>query len=673
MLAPLVVAGYTSIAFGLASGCPRTEKRGRPALATSQKGATPMASLRRVYYTRPIPLTAERVTHKNKPAVRFLGDDGKSIVAPITRNGKRCRVPSSKWYGQYTDSSGVVRRVPLSENKTAAQQMLHELVRQTEMEKVGITDPFRAHRIRPLDEQLDAYRQFHADKGNTGRQTSQAVRRCEKVFEGCGFARLADLEEEAALRWLKQQHSRPRSEGGIGPQTFNHYVTALKAFGNWLVRSRRAQDNAFRHMGKLNVEVDIRHERRPLSPDEYSRVLDAAQCGDIYRKLAGPDRRMLYLVGGVTGLRATELASLTPESFTLDAETPVVVVEAAYSKHRRRDEVPLHPDLVSELRGWLAGKTPGERDWPGKWAQHNEGCDMMRRDLETARAAWVEEAGSNPCERGQRERSDFLTYRDSAGRVADFHSLRHTFITDLVKAGVAPKDAKELARHSTITLTMDRYSHVTVRDTAAAVARLDFPGNPKPDREILQATGTDGSPLTPSLALPYPKLALAADSRGGESGVGEEITPEPKVDVTCLPGGVLETNEDDRGREKRVHPAGVEPATFGSVVLCPGTRPICSNLLKIAVSACPFTGCHLSRRGVSLPQFTDFNPLFPEFWGDSGAVSIQFQTIVRLLSYLESLRPSVQVTEGRSHPVTGPVTARVKLLPTPSHISSGLQ
>jgi hypothetical protein len=35
--------------------------------------------------------------------------------------------------------------------------------------------------------------------------------------------------------------------------------------------------------------------------------------------------------------------------------------------------------------------------------------------------------------------------------VADLHALRHTFITELVKAGVAPKDAKELARHSTIT------------------------------------------------------------------------------------------------------------------------------------------------------------------------------------------------------------------------------
>jgi hypothetical protein len=32
--------------------------------------------------------------------------------------------------------------------------------------------------------------------------------------------------------------------------------------------------------------------------------------------------------------------------------------------------------------------------------------------------------------------SDFLAYRDRDGQVADFHALRHTFVTNLVNAGV---------------------------------------------------------------------------------------------------------------------------------------------------------------------------------------------------------------------------------------------
>ena len=39
--------------------------------------------------------------------------------------------------------------------------------------------------------------------------------------------------------------------------------------------------------------------------------------------------------------------------------------------------------------------------------------------------------------------------------VFDFHSFRHTFITNLVKGGASPKIAQGLARHSKITVTMD--------------------------------------------------------------------------------------------------------------------------------------------------------------------------------------------------------------------------
>ena len=79
---------------------------------------------------------------------------------------------------------------------------------------------------------------------------------------------------------------------------------------------------------------------------------------------------------------------------------------------------------------------------------------MLKTDLAAARAAWIEEAGDDQAERERRERSSILASRDADGRAADFHSLRHTFITRLVRSGVKPKEAKALARHSTITLTI---------------------------------------------------------------------------------------------------------------------------------------------------------------------------------------------------------------------------
>lgn len=67
-------------------------------------------------------------------------------------------------------------------------------------------------------------------------------------------------------------------------------------------------------------------------------------------------------------------------------------VEAAYSKHERRDAVPLHPDLAATLRSWLVGTENGALLWPGKWAKPFASAAMLRKDLEAARAAWIAEA-----------------------------------------------------------------------------------------------------------------------------------------------------------------------------------------------------------------------------------------------------------------------------------------
>ena len=44
---------------------------------------------------------------------------------------------------------------------------------------------------------------------------------------------------------------------------------------------------------------------------------------------------------------------------------------------------------------------------------------------------------------------------------ARFHDLRHSHATQLLEAGIHPKVAQERLGHSTITTTLDHYSHVT--------------------------------------------------------------------------------------------------------------------------------------------------------------------------------------------------------------------
>ena len=54
-----------------------------------------------------------------------------------------------------------------------------------------------------------------------------------------------------------------------------------------------------------------------------------------------------------------------------------------------------------------------------------------------------------------------------------FHDLRHSHATQLLSDGVHPKIAQERLGHSTITTTMDLYSHVTDTMQGDAAARLD--------------------------------------------------------------------------------------------------------------------------------------------------------------------------------------------------------
>ena len=95
---------------------------------------------------------------------------------------------------------------------------------------------------------------------------------------------------------------------------------------------------------------------------------------------------------------------------------------------------------------------------------------MMREDLKAARRKWI--ADANPKEQRRRKKCDFVKYIDSQNRYADFHSNRHTFITNLSLVGVSPRDAQELARHSDVRLTMNLYTHVNMQDKARAIGQL---------------------------------------------------------------------------------------------------------------------------------------------------------------------------------------------------------
>jgi len=444
-----------------------------------------------------------------KQITRYVGPSGKRCPKEAP-DAKRVDEKSSKWYGRLRSPDGIVREVPLFKDKTASRQRLAELERKAEQSDSGLLDPFEDSRNQPLADHLAAFRQHLESKGNSEQHVALTVARCEAAFSGCGFKLLGQLDADKVANWLKQ-----RRDDGLGVATSNHHLGAVKSFGNWLVKARRLERNPFTHLSKLNGKVDVRVERRALESDELARLIDATEHSQqTFRGLTGSDRAALYTLATMTGLRANELASLTALSFDFQANPPTVTVEAVNEKSGRGATLPLHPFAADKVATWLKSRPQAsaaptikplvESLWPGTWSK--KAAEMFRRDLDEARSIWLAEVEKIAAEHQQRTESKFLKPENANGEVADFHALRHTFITMLASSGVHPKVAQVLARHSTITLTMDRYSHTRLLDLNTAVANL------------------------PSLALPVRMMAdVGMDSLSPVDAVADQDNPSVRV------------------------------------------------------------------------------------------------------------------------------------------------
>jgi len=307
--------------------------------------------------------------------------------------------------------------------------------------KIGLVSRERVAALKPLADHLADFRQTLLDQGDTARHVKAVVRRVEIVLDGIGAEFWRDITGAAVERYLAQ-----RRADGLSIQTSNHYTTQFKQFCMWMVREGRAATSPVTHLKRLNAAPDRRVIRRALTLDEQRRLIETTMEGVSWWNMTGPARALLYRLALETGFRANELRSLTPVSFDLDGTEPTVTVQAAYSKRRRQDVQPISVRLAADLKAYLAGRDP-----------LSPAFDMPAAPAKMIKADYVA-AG--------------IPVKDASGRVVDFHALRHTFITSLARGGVHPKVAQDLARHSTITLTMDRYAHSLIEERRRALDAL---------------------------------------------------------------------------------------------------------------------------------------------------------------------------------------------------------
>jgi hypothetical protein len=160
---------------------------------------------------------------KDTPGARFVRS---RRVRKGTPGAEKVTKQSTKWYGQIAAGE----RIPLSSNKTAAQQMLADLVRDRELGRVGITEAAKTERRRPIAELLDEFRESMRNKGRVPEHVDKTYAQCKAIIDGCEFEGIEDLNAEAIatfLRRLREDPPRPKLPASLEEFTTAQLVDAL--------------------------------------------------------------------------------------------------------------------------------------------------------------------------------------------------------------------------------------------------------------------------------------------------------------------------------------------------------------------------------------------------------------------------------------------------------------
>jgi len=292
-----------------------------------------------------------------------------------------------------------------------------------------------------LEKLVERYKSVILARGRTAKHADDTGKRIYSVLQEAAITSISDLR----VTQIQLALGRLRNRNSLSFCSLNHYLRAIKSFSRFLLLDGRTNRDALVGAAPFNAKQDRRHRRRALSLDEIARLLATAQHGPRVRGMSGPERAALYLLALTSGLRAKELRALRVGDILLQDGAGIVRLGAAHTKNRQE----LHQPIPASTAAAVLAIQPSSGAIFAM-PQPSRVVHMLRTDLKAAE----------------------IEYEDARGELADFHALRHTYITHLVAGGTNLKTVQSLARHSTITLTMDGYTHVIPSSQRAAVDAL---------------------------------------------------------------------------------------------------------------------------------------------------------------------------------------------------------
>ena len=259
---------------------------------------------------------------------------------------------------------------------------------------------------------------------------------CSNVCRAAASKRRARGEEvlpgEGCAICGKPTLLRKRRAKKLTGKTLQNVAEVLRSLLSWARRRGYVETNPLEYM--KGHDTTPRSRRRAPTDREIQLILKHA---------ASDAERLVYQVALCTGYRQGELRALRVHD--LDAKGCTLPLAAEFTKARRAARQPIPRVLADRLATSCEGKAYD--------APLLDGLDTKRGPLD-ALYATMKRAGIP---------------KWAPGGKLDFHALRNGYISRVVEAGASAKEAQELARHSTPTITMNTYARAS-GDRLRAVA-----------------------------------------------------------------------------------------------------------------------------------------------------------------------------------------------------------
>jgi integrase len=232
-----------------------------------------------------------------------------------------------------------------------------------------------------------------------------------------------------------RRYSDHRINEGMSGKTINNELQFLHSAIMDTHAPDVFRDKAFRNGWKLPEN------------DEEGKEYTVAEMDAVTRESVNQTIRTMIIVARYTGCRIGELIQVRKRDINIVTREITFRAESTKGKRgtRRTRNVPIHPIAFDAINIFMASHEspmifPDDRDATKELT--------INRAVELWRQTW-----------------------EHAGVIGRFHDLRHTFITQQLRAGVPMKQVALLVGHKSTRMIEQRYGHLTNADASEALRR----------------------------------------------------------------------------------------------------------------------------------------------------------------------------------------------------------